>query len=81
MKGERALTAREGTLVMVAVSVGLLAVDFPAADFAFAFAPTWARFAVPFAVSVAIMVAATVLPSLLLLRQPEPRVVARLVAE
>ncbi|HEX8510138.1 MAG TPA: FtsX-like permease family protein [Propionibacteriaceae bacterium] len=69
------------SLVMVAVAVGFLAVGFPAADFNFAFSPSLLTFAIAFLVSLSITVAATLLPTLASLRRPEPRVIARLVAE
>jgi putative ABC transport system permease protein len=69
------------SLVMVAVAVGFLAVGFPAADFAFAFAPPLLALASSFLVALAITVAATLLPTLPSLGRPEPRVIARLVAE
>lgn len=68
-------------LVMVAVAVCFLAAGFPAAQFTFAFSPSYATFAVAFSVALAITVAATLLPTLPSLRKPEPRVIARLVAE
>lgn len=68
-------------VVMVAVPVAFLAVGFPAAGLVFAFSPSYGAFALAFAVALAITVAATLLPTLPSLRRPEPRVIARLVAE
>ena len=76
-----AVTGSILALVMVAVSIGFLAVGFPAADFGFRFSPSWGTFATAFAVSLAITVAATTLPTLSSIRKPEPAVIARLVAE
>lgn len=76
-----AVTGAILALVMVATSIGFLAVSFPAAGFVFAFAPSWPTFAGALAVSWAITVAATVVPTLPALRRPEPKVIARLVAE
>ena len=76
-----AVTGAILSLVMVATSVGIMASGVPAADFAFAFAPPWSAFVVGFLGCLAVTVAATLLPSLSSLRKPEPRVVARLVAE
>lgn len=69
------------SLVMVAASIGYLAAGFPAADFAFAFSPSYTTLAGALGVSLVITVAATLLPTLPSLRKPEPRVIARLVAE
>jgi len=69
------------SLVMVAIPVGFLAIGFPAARFAFAFSPSYLTFAIAFSLALAITVAATLLPTLASLRRPEPRVIARLVAE
>lgn len=66
---------------MTVVSIGFLAIGIPAADYRFGFAPSWATFGLAFGVSAAITVAATVLPTLPSLRRPEPKVIARLVAE
>jgi putative ABC transport system permease protein len=68
-------------LVMVAVPIAFLAVGLPAAGFEFAFSPSSWAFALAFAVALAVTVAATLLPTLASLRRPEPRVIARLVAE
>ena len=69
------------SLVVVAVPITFLAVGFPAAGFRFAFAPSWSVFAVALVTTLLITVAATLLPTLASLRRPEPRVIARLVAE
>lgn len=69
------------SLVMVVVSIVFLAIGFPAADFVFAFVPSYPSFVVTFAIVLAITVAATLLPTLNSLRKPEPKVIARLVAE
>ena len=76
-----AITGALLSLVMVAVSVGIMAVGVPAAGLVFAFSPPYAVFVVGFLVCTVITVAATLLPTLPTLRQPEPRVIARLVAE
>jgi putative ABC transport system permease protein len=75
------VTAALLSLVMVAVSIGIMAVGVPAAGLAFAFVPRYAVFAVGLLVCLVITVAATLLPTLRSLRLPEPRVIARLVAE
>ena len=69
------------SLVMVAVSVGVMAIGVPAAGLVFAFAPPWSVFGIGFLGCAVITVATTLLPTLPSLRMPEPRVVARLVAE
>jgi putative ABC transport system permease protein len=76
-----AVTGAVLSLVMVAVAVGFLALGFPAADFRFGFSPSWLTFLGALGLSIAITVSATLLPTLLSLRTPEPRVIARLVAE
>ncbi len=76
-----AVTGTILALVMSAVAIGFMAVGFPAAQFSFALSPSWSMLAVAFAAALAVTVAATVLPTLGSLRQPEPRVIARLVAE
>jgi len=76
-----AVTAALLSLVMVAVSVGVMAIGVPAAGLVFAFRPSYSVFAGGFGVCVLITVAATLLPTLASLRTPEPRVIARLVAE
>ena len=68
-------------VVMVAVAIGFLALSLPRADLPFAFSPSYLTFAVALAVSLLVTVAATVLPTVSSLRIPEPRVIARLVAE
>jgi len=76
-----AVTGALLAVVMVAVPIGFLAVGLPAAGFAFAFSPDYVAFALAFVVALAVTVAATLLPTLASLRRPEPRVIARLVAE
>lgn len=76
-----AVTGALLSVVMVAVSVGIMAVGVPAVHLVFAFSPPWSVFAVGFLVCLAITVLATLLPTVASLRQPEPRVIARLVAE
>lgn len=76
-----AVTGAILAVVMVAVSVGIMAVGVPAAHFIFAFSPPYSVFAAGFGVCAAITVAATLLPTLSSLRKPEPEVIARLVAE
>ena len=76
-----AVTGALLALVMVAVSVGIMVIGVPAAGVVFAFSPSYAVFGLGLAVCVGITVAATLLPTLASLRQPEPRVIARLVAE
>jgi putative ABC transport system permease protein len=76
-----AVTGALLAVVMVAVSVGFMAVGFPAAGYEFGFSPPYAAFALAFLVATAITVSATLLPTLRSLRMPEPRVIARLVAE
>lgn len=68
-------------LAMVAISVAFLAVSVPAAGFTFAFRPSWAMFAATLGATTLVTVAATLLPTLRSLRLPEPKVIARLVAE
>ncbi len=68
-------------VVMVAAGIGFLALGIPAAGVPFAFVPSYLTFLITLAVSVVVTVAATVLPTLPSLRLPEPRVIARLVAE
>ncbi len=76
-----AVTGAILSLFMVAAAVVFLAIALPAAGSPFAFSPTYATFGLAFAVCAAITVAATLLPTLTSLRVPEPRVIARLVAE
>lgn len=76
-----AVTGALLAVVMVVASVAFLAIALPAASFPFAFSPSYPTFAVALLVCVAITIAATLLPTLASLRQPEPRVIARLVAE
>ena len=76
-----AVTGALLSLVMVGVSIGVMAVGVPAADLIFAFAPPWSVFAVGLLGCTVITVAATLLPTIPSLRTPEPRVIARLVAE
>ena len=76
-----AVTGALLSLVMVAVSIGVMAVGVPAAHLNFAFAPPWSLFGAGFLACTVITTAATLLPTLPSLRQPEPRVIARLVAE
>jgi putative ABC transport system permease protein len=81
---EGVVIAVTGTLlavVMVAVSVGIMAVGVPASGLVFAFSPPFGVFVLGFGVCTAITVAATLLPTLSSLGTPEPRVIARLVAE
>jgi hypothetical protein len=58
-----------------------MAIGVPAAGLVFAFSPSYSVFAGGFGVCVLITVAATLLPTVASLRTPEPRVIARLVAE
>jgi putative ABC transport system permease protein len=76
-----AVTGALLSLAMVAAAVVLLAVGLPAAGFPFAFVPAYGTFAAALGACTAITVAATVLPTLPSLGRPEPRVIARLVAE
>lgn len=69
------------SMVMVLVSVGVMAIGVPAAGLVFAVAPPWPVFVVGFLGCTFITVAATLLPTLPSLRKPEPRVIARLIAE
>ena len=69
------------SLLMVGASVVYLAVALPAADYVFAFSPSYLTFVISFVVCLAVTVAATLLPTLASLRKPEPKVIARLVAE
>jgi putative ABC transport system permease protein len=75
------VTAAILSLVMVAVCIGIMAVGVPAAGLVFAFVPRYAVFGAGLLVCLVITVAATLLPTLPSLRLPEPRVIARLVAE
>ena len=76
-----AVTGALLSLAMVAAAVVLLAVGLPAAGFPFAFVPAYGTFAAALGACTAVTVAATVLPTLPSLGRPEPRVIARLVAE
>lgn len=76
-----AVTGALLSLVMAAVSVGVMAIGVPAAGLTFAFDPPWTIFVVGFLTCTLITIAATLLPTLPSLRRPEPRVIARLVAE
>lgn len=76
-----AVTGALMALAMVAVSIGVMAVGVPAAGLVFAFVPPWSTFGAGLGACVLITVAATLLPTLPSLRKPEPRVIARLVAE
>ncbi|MFV0460757.1 MAG: FtsX-like permease family protein [Actinomycetales bacterium] len=68
-------------LVMVGISMGFLAVAVPAAGFPFIVEPHLLAFAGTFGVCLLVTLAATVGPTISSLRQPEPKVIARLVAE
>lgn len=68
-------------LVMVTACIGFEALGIPRAGFTFAFSPSYLTFVVALLVCMAITVAATLLPTLASLRRPEPKVIARLVAE
>jgi len=76
-----AVTGALLSVVMVVLSVTFLAIALPAADFGFAFSPSYLTFALALLACVAITVTATVVPTLASLRKPEPAVIARLVAE
>lgn len=75
------VTATILALVMVAGSLIVVVVGLPAAGFTFAFTPPAAMFVAAFLVTLTITVGATVLPTLRSLRQVEPTVIARLVAD
>lgn len=68
-------------VVMAGLCLGFLAVAIPRVGYAFAFSPSYLTFVVALAVCAVITIAATLLPTLPSLRKPEPRVIARLVAE
>lgn len=76
-----AITGAILAVVMVTIATGFMAFGFPAAEFNFAFSPSYLMFATAFFVALAITIAATLLPTLRSLRQPEARVISRLVAE
>lgn len=76
-----AITGTLLALAMVAVAIGFLAIGFPAAGVPFVFTPSYLTLGIALGISVATTVAATLLPTLPSLRIPEPRVIARLVAE
>jgi putative ABC transport system permease protein len=76
-----AVTGALMSLVMVASSIGFLAISFPALAFRFAFSPSYATLGVAFVIATVVTIAATTLPTLASLRLPEPKVIARLVAE
>lgn len=76
-----AVTGTVLALVMVALSTVYLAVAFPAANLTFALNPSFGVLGLAFGFCLAITVAATVLPTLRSIGMPEPKVIARLVAE
>ena len=86
-----AIPALEGVIIAVtgtvlaAPPVGLclvyLGIALPVSGFPFDLHPSYAAFTIGFGTCLLITVAATLLPTLRALRQPEPRVVARLVAD
>jgi putative ABC transport system permease protein len=69
------------SVVIVVVCVGVQVVGIPRSGFTFAFSPSYLTFVVGLLACLAITVAATLLPTLASLRRPEPKVIARLVAE
>ncbi len=69
------------SLAMVGVSIAYLAVGFPAGGLRFAFSPSWSVFGLALVATLLVTASATLLPTLASLRRPEPRVIARLVAE
>ena len=69
------------SVVMVGASVIVLLVGFPKAQLEFAMTPSYLVFIGSVVVTGLITVLATVLPTLRSLNQPEPKVVARLVAQ
>lgn len=68
-------------LLMAGSAVAVLAIGLPAAGMTYAFTPPLAMFAATVAVTLVITVAATVLPTLRGLREVEPLLVARLIAD
>lgn len=68
-------------LVMAGGAVAVLAIGLPAAGLSFAFVPPLAMFAASVAVTLTTTVSATVLPTLRPLREDEPALIARLIAD
>jgi putative ABC transport system permease protein len=75
------ITATILGVLMAAAAVGVLALGLPAAGMTYAFVPPTAMFSAAVMVSLLINVIATVLPTLRALREVEPVVVGRLVAD
>ena len=76
-----AVTATLLGLLMAGGAVGYLLLGFVSTGMRSGFAVPWVELVVVFASCLAVTVAATVLPTVRSLREPEPKVIARLVAD
>ncbi|MGO2586400.1 MAG: hypothetical protein ACTH9F_13750, partial [Brachybacterium tyrofermentans] len=68
-------------LIMAAGALAVLTVGLPAAGMTYAFVPPTAMFAVTVIATTVITIGATVIPTLRSLREVEPALIARLVAD